>query len=160
MLFLNSRARNPTATGLSMQDRSFPQKMGHSCIILGCLSIVTGLVLIVIGVISEVKKTIFVGVGIISLGGGFFLTTLVCFYGKLDICYNNWAYRSRVLPTNTNRPNPPTTTDAERKPSQTEIAKRTESQAPTTIVSDAEIQKIVLSSLTPIHANKTCSDGS
>ena len=58
MLFLNSRARNPTATGLSMQDRSFPQKMGHSCIILGCLSIVTGLVLIVIGVISEVKKTI------------------------------------------------------------------------------------------------------
>lgn len=167
MLFLNSGTRNPTVTGVSMRDRSVPQKMGQSCIIFGCLSIVIGLILIVIGIISEVKKTIFIGIGIISLGVGFFLTTIVCFYGKLDIYYNNWAYRSRVLPTNNNVNNnnkrhEPVAVDTERRPSRTEVVnsipKRTsivpiESQSPITIISDAEIHKIVISSSTPIRTD-------
>ena len=58
------------------------------------------MILIVFGVILERANTKLIGVGIISLGVGLFLLTLVCFYAKLDICYNNWAYRTRVLPMN------------------------------------------------------------
>ena len=56
--------------------------------------------LIVFGVILERVNTKLIGIGIICLGLGFVLMTLVCFYAKLFICYNNWAYRTRVLPMN------------------------------------------------------------
>lgn len=106
MLFFNSRARNgpmPTAGGA---DRSYTQKMGHSCIIIGCICLVSGLIVIVIGVISDIRQTTYIGIGVVGLAIGFFLTTLVCFYGKLDICYNNWAYRSRVVPISIETPRP------------------------------------------------------
>ena len=104
MLFLNSRARNVTISGMSLHDRSCPHKRGHSLIIGGCLAVMTGLILIVVGAVSDIKNTTFIGVGIISLGVGFFLMTLVCFYAKLDTCYNNWAYRTRVIPVKTETP--------------------------------------------------------
>jgi hypothetical protein len=127
--------------------------VGQSCIIFGCLSIITGLILIVVGIISEVKKTTFVGIGIISLGGGLFLTTLVCFYGKLNICYNNWAYRSRVLPVNPETPHPTpagvaaispftkSTTATQNQHSTIPL----DTQSPITVVSEADIHKLVIS---------------
>jgi hypothetical protein len=126
--------------------------MGHSFIICGCLSIVTGLILIVIGAISEVKKTTFIGIGIISLGVGFFLTTFVCLYGKLDICYNNWAYRSRVLPLNIQTPRPTPIGGVSNSPfvestvttqKRQSIASK-EIQAPITVISDVEIHNVVI----------------
>jgi hypothetical protein len=97
MLFFSGRTRNSLIT---VDDRSFTHKLGHSCAILGCLLAVTGLVVIVVGAISETKTTTFIGIGIISLGAGLLLTMLIGFYAKLDICYNNWIYRSRVIPVN------------------------------------------------------------
>lgn len=104
MLFLNGRTRNPTISGVGLHNQNYTQKVGHSCIVGGCISIVTGIILIVVGVISEEKKTTYIGAGIIGLGVGCFLVTLVCFYAKLDICYNNWAYRARVLPASNGTP--------------------------------------------------------
>ncbi|CAF1194111.1 unnamed protein product [Adineta steineri] len=83
-----------------MRDQPVTHKIGHSCIITSCLSLIIGLVLIVTGVISETKKTTFIGIGIITLGVGFFLTTIVCFYAKLKICYRNWAYGPPISPLN------------------------------------------------------------
>lgn len=166
MLFLGGRTRNLAVSGGSMQDRSIPQKMGHSCILCGCLSIVTGLILIIVGIISELKKTTFIGVGVITLGVGFFLTTFVCFYGKLDICYNNWAYRSRVLPSNAEAAQA-TPADAARKPTVVKLPELTEkegsigriaSQTPITIVSEAEIRKVVISPAVQLAISTTNAD--
>ena len=107
MLFFNSRARNGPMPTTAAADQTYTQKMGHSCIIFGCICLVSGLIVIVIGVISDTRKTTYIGIGIISLAVGFFLLTLVCFYGKLDVCYNNWAYRTRVVPINIETPRPP-----------------------------------------------------
>lgn len=152
MLFLNGRTRNPAVSGMSMRDRSYTHKMGHSFIVGSCLSIVIGLILVIIGVISEIKKTTFIGVGIISLGVGCFITTLVCLYGKLDICYNNWAYRSRVLPINPETPrstpiggmsnSPFAELSATAQKQQSPAAKET--QAPVTAISDVEIRKVII----------------
>ena len=107
MLFFNSRARNGPMTTTAGGDQSYTQKMGHSCIIFGCICLVSGLIVIVIGVISDTRKTTYIGIGIISVAVGFFLLTIVCFYAKLDTCYNNWAYGSRVVPINIETPRPP-----------------------------------------------------
>lgn len=152
MLFLSSRPPNGTTVGGSMNDRPYTQKMGHSFIICGCLSIIIGLILIVLGVISEIKKTTFIGIGILSLGVGFFLMTLVCLYGKLDICYNNWIYRSRVIPINPQVPQIATRDLDGRTHSPVQIQKRSSlipacSPAPLTVVSDMEINKFVPSSV-------------
>jgi hypothetical protein len=148
MLFLSSRVRNTAVSGVIMRDQSYTNKMGHSFIICGCLLAITGLILIVVGAISEVKKTtIFIGIGVISLGIGFFLTTLVFFYGKLDICYNNWAYRSRVLPTNIETPRPIPTIGVLNSPlvdSSATIQKQIETPAPITAMSGLEIHKVVI----------------
>lgn len=144
MLFLNSRTRNHAVSGVSMHDQSYTSKMGHSFIICGCLSIVIGLILIVVGVISEVKKTTFIGIGIISLGVGFFLTTLVCLYGKLDICYNNWAYRSRVLPAHPENLRQPPICGPSNSPFADSPAAGKETQPPVTVISDVEIHKVII----------------
>lgn len=159
MLFLNSRPLNGTTASSSMNERSYTQKMGHSFIVCGCLSIIVGLILIVLGVISEMKKTTFIGVGIISLGIGFFLMTLVCLYGKLDICYNNWVYRSRVRPTNPRTLQTTAGGPVEIRHSPRQIQQRSSflpecSPAPVTIISDMDINKISPSSLPPIQAIK------
>jgi len=80
-------------------DRSYTNRIGHSCIIAACLWIIIGLILIVIGVISETEKPTFFSIGTISLGVGFFLTILVCFYTELNKCYHNWAYGSHITPS-------------------------------------------------------------
>jgi hypothetical protein len=126
--------------------------MGHSFIICGCLSIITGLILIVVGVISEVKKMTFIGIGIISLGVGFFLITLVCLYGKLDTCYNNWAYRSRVLPINLETPRPAPIGGVSNSPYVESSAPAQKQESilpkeigpPITVISDADIHKVVI----------------
>jgi hypothetical protein len=91
-----------------MHDRTYTNKIGHSFIICSCLSIITGLVIIIFGVISNVKKTTFIGIGVLSVGVGFIFITLLCFYAKLHICYNNWAYRSRIVPNTIETPHPAT----------------------------------------------------
>lgn len=153
MLFLNSRVRNTAISGVIMRDQSYTHKMGHSFIISGCLLVITGLILIVIGAISEVKKTtIFIGIGVISFGIGFFLITLVCFYGKLDICYNNWAYRSRVSPTNIETPRPVPTVgvlnspliDSSATTQKQQFTAPIEIPAPITAISSLEIHKVVI----------------
>ncbi|CAF0976034.1 unnamed protein product [Adineta steineri] len=151
MLFLGGRTRNITTSGRGLHDESHTQKVGHSCIIGGCLSVTTGLILIIIGVISEVRNTTFIGVGVISLGVGFFLTTLVCFYAKLDICYNNWAYRTRITPAHIETPQPAPAgaiTTSPFVPSVLTTEKQQtlmpdENPSPTTVVSHAEIHKIL-----------------
>jgi hypothetical protein len=148
MLFLNTGVRHTAISGMGMRNQSYTNKMGHSFIICGCLSLIIGLILIVIGVISEVKKTTFIGIGVISTGIGFFLTTLVCFYGKLDTCYNNWAYRSRVLPLNheTRRPTPTDAISNYRFVQSPAAASKRQSiliPAPFTVTSDIEIHKII-----------------
>jgi hypothetical protein len=151
MLFLNSRTRNITISGIGLHRRSHTHKAGQLFITGGCLSIVTGLILIAVGVISDVKRTTFVGVGIICLGLAFF-TILVCFYAKLDTCYNNWAYRSRVIPVNTDTSQPTPTgvvipshfasSSAMTQKRQTTMPLNTAS--PTTVVSGADIHKLVI----------------
>ena len=148
---------------MSMHDRSATHKVGHTCIIFGCLSVITGLILIVVGIISRVHNTTFVGIGIISLGGGLFITTLVCFYGKLDIYYNNWAYRSRVLPVNpeTPRPTPPgvaaispfakSTTATEKQQSTIPL----DTQSPITVASEIDIHKLVIAQSININTTTT-----
>jgi hypothetical protein len=96
MFFFNGRIRTAHIVPVITRDRPSTYKVGHSCIIAGCLSIIIGLILILIGLISETEKTTFFGIGSISLGLGLFLTTLVCFYTQLNICYHNWAYGSHV----------------------------------------------------------------
>ena len=145
MLFLNSRTVNGAPVSLGMSHRSYTQKMGHSFIICGCFSMITGLILIVLGMISEIKKTTFIGIGVISLGVGFFLMTVVCLYGKLDICYNNWVYRTRVKPNN---PEPSQTAPPGVIPhAHTVIPKQTSlvcpaSPGPTTVISEVEINTV------------------
>jgi hypothetical protein len=135
-----------------MHDRSYTHKIGHSCIILGCLCIVIGLILIVIGVTSDIKNTTFVGIGVLSLGVGLFLSTLGCFYGKLNICYNNWAYRSRVLPANLETPRPVPIGDVQISPfapsppaaQKQQSAVPLDTQSPITLISEADIHKLVI----------------
>jgi hypothetical protein len=136
-----------------MNDRPYTHKIGNTCIICGCLSIITGLILIVIGITSQARRTIFIGIGIIILGAAFFLTTLVCVYGKLNIHYNNWAYRSRVLPTNveTPRPVPPDIVSCSSfiEPSagspRRQLSVPLEIQRPIAVISDVEIHRVVTS---------------
>ncbi|CAF3569715.1 unnamed protein product [Rotaria socialis] len=104
LFFSNARIHNPHIIPIVVSDRSHTHKLGHSCIIVGCLSIIIGLSLIIRGVISETKKATLIGIGIISLGVGLFTTILVCFYGKLNIYYHNWAYGQRVVPLNIETP--------------------------------------------------------
>jgi hypothetical protein len=99
MFFFNGRIRNAHIVPMITQDRTYTHKIGHSFVIISCLSIVIGLLLIVIGNISETQKSKFFGIGIITLSLGFFLITLICFYSKLAICYYNWAYGSHVTPS-------------------------------------------------------------
>ncbi len=96
MFFFNGRIRNPNIVPIITQKRTYTHKVGQWGIIATCLSIVIGLILIIIGVISETKKTRFFGIGIIILGVGFSFTTFVCFYAKLNICYRNWAYGPHI----------------------------------------------------------------
>ncbi|CAF2092748.1 unnamed protein product [Rotaria magnacalcarata] len=98
--FSNGRMHNPHIIPIVVSDRSHAHKLGHSRIIAGCLSIIIGLSFIIRGVTSETKKATLIGIGIISLGVGFFTTISVCFYGKLNICYHNWAYGQSVVPLN------------------------------------------------------------
>ncbi len=152
MLFLNSGARNVTIAGIITHDRPYTHKMGHSFIVCSCLSIIIGLILIIVGVSSAASKTTFVGIGIISLGVGLFLTTFVCLYGKLDRCYNNWAYRSRVLPVNLETPRPIPLSTVSHSPfieSPAAISKLQSlglrhSPEPLTTISDVEIPKFVI----------------
>ncbi|CAF1299668.1 unnamed protein product [Adineta ricciae] len=151
MLFLNGRARNAAVSGFGLHSQNYTQKVGHSCIVGGCLSIVTGLILIVVGVISEVKKTTYIGAGVIGLGVGCFLVTLVCFYAKLDICYNNWAYRARVLPASSGTPqaNPPSTTARSPLAAEEKLpsAITPDMPAPLTTISDVEVHKFPTDSI-------------
>ena len=147
MLFLNSGARSHVVSGIIMRDQSYTNKMGQSLLICGCLLIVTGLILIVIGVSSTTSLTMYVGIGIIGTGVGFFLTALVCLYGKLDICYNNWAYRTRVLPTNleTSAAPPPLNTISRLSFAESaSVLQKRISAAPVTMISDIEVPKIVI----------------
>ena len=153
MLFLGSRTRN-TVSGMGLRDRSYTQQVGHSFIICGCLSIVIGLILIIIGAISGEKKTTFIGIGIISLGVGFFLTALVFFCAKLDMCYNNWAYRARVIPINPETPQPLSIGGATASvfgPSSITMQKQQMSMLssaipPITVISDVDIHKTAVTS--------------
>ncbi|UJR36573.1 hypothetical protein I4U23_029292 [Adineta vaga] len=141
------RTRNPAISGVGLHNQNYTHKVGHSCIVCGCLSIVIGLILIIVGVISEIKKTTFIGAGVIGLGVGCFLMTLVCFYAKLDICYNNWAYRSRVLPANSEIPQSAPPGIKTRSPfvkiekQQTSTSPKT--LVPSTVASEIEVHKIV-----------------
>jgi hypothetical protein len=129
--------------------------MGHSFIICGCLSIITGIILIVIGVSSATSRTMYVGIGIITLGVGFFLTTLVCLYGKLDICYNNWAYRARVLPVNLETPQPAPVNTVSHSPfiESPVVLEKHPSPAQVTVVSEIEINKVVIGPTIQIGTN-------
>ena len=151
MLFLNGRARNAAVSGFGLHSPNYTQKVGHSCIVGGCLSIVTGLILIVVGVISEKKKTTYIGAGVIGLSVGCFLVTLVCFYAKLDICYNNWAYRARVLPANSGTPQaiPPSTAVRSPLAAKEKVASTIthDMPAPLTTVSDVEVHKFATDSI-------------
>jgi hypothetical protein len=82
----------------------------------------------------------YVGISIISLGVGFFLTTCVCLYGKLDICYNNWVYGSRILPVNleTPQPAPLTTISHSLFVESPAIPQKRQSPTPVTVISDVE----------------------
>ncbi|CAM4925507.1 unnamed protein product [Rotaria socialis] len=80
LFFSNARIHNPHIIPIVVSDRSHTHKLGHSCIIVGCLSIIIG------------------------LSVGLFTTILVCFYGKLNIYYHNWAYGQRVVPLNIETP--------------------------------------------------------
>jgi FtsH-binding integral membrane protein len=92
MFFFNGRIRNTHIVPGITRDRPYTHKVGHSCTIVGCLSVVIGLIFIIISIISETKKTKFISIGIISLSVGFILTILVSFYTKFNTCYHNWAY--------------------------------------------------------------------
>ena len=152
MLFLNSRRHTTAISGRRLHDRSYTQKVGHTCIIFGCLSIITGLIVIIIGVISETNRTTYIGISIVILGVVLFLITLICFYAKLNICYNNWAYRSRVLPTNNiETPQPASATvitlsSFVGSPAMTQKSQfiiPLEPPTPLTIVSEVEIHKVI-----------------
>ncbi|CAF0913132.1 unnamed protein product [Rotaria sordida] len=98
MLFLNGRTRNPMMPPMNMRNGLYTYKLTNFFVICGSLVIVIGLILIVIGVIYEVNSTKFIGIGLICFGIFCFLMKIICLYGKLDICYNNWIYRTRVAP--------------------------------------------------------------
>ncbi|CAF0809929.1 unnamed protein product [Rotaria sp. Silwood1] len=108
MLFLNGRTRHTGISPMNVRNGSYTHKLSHLSVIGGSLSIVTGLILIVVGVIYEVQSTKFIGIGLISFGVLCLLMKIIHFYGKLDICYNNWIYRTRVVPINheTSQPKP------------------------------------------------------
>ena len=129
--------------------------MGHSFIVCGCISIIIGLILIVVGVSSATSRTMYIGIGIISLGVGFFLMTFVCLYGKLDICYNNWAYRSRVLPVNLETPQPAPVNTVTHSPfvGSPAVLEKRPSHVLTTGVSDIEINKVVIAPTIQIGTN-------
>ncbi|CAF2770498.1 unnamed protein product [Rotaria sp. Silwood2] len=152
MFFFNGRIRNPNIIPIVVSDRSYTHKVGHSCIIAGCLSIIIGLSLIITGLISETKKTTLIGIGVISLGVGFFITTLVCFYGKLNICYHNWAYGQNVAPLNIQTPQQATASAISMGP-YTESLSVTQkiqsripfaSSTPMTMLSDLEINNVII----------------
>ena len=100
MFFFNGRVRNAHVAPIIMRDQPHIDKIGHSYIITSCLSIIIGLVLIFSGVTFETQKTILISCGIITLGIGFVLTTLICFYAQLKLCYDNWAYGSHIATYN------------------------------------------------------------
>ena len=97
MFFFNGRIRNAHIAPMILRDRPYTNKLGHGCIITGCLVIIFGLTFIITGVISETKKNTFFGIGIMTLSIGFCFTVIVCFYTKLNICYRNWAYGPHIL---------------------------------------------------------------
>ena len=100
MFFFHSRPLNGSVPFIAVHGQAYTNNLGHTCLVVSCLAVIAGMTLIVFGVILERVNTKLIGIGIISLGLGFVLMTLVCFYAKLFIWYNNWAYRTRVLPMN------------------------------------------------------------
>ncbi|CAF2399248.1 unnamed protein product [Rotaria sp. Silwood2] len=135
----------------NVRGGSYTYKLSHLCIICGSLAIVIGLILIVVGVIYEVENTKFIGIGLISFGVLCFLFKIIYFYGKLDICYNNWIYRTRVVPINhgTSQPRPagalstsprPKTPGTTQKPS---YIIPPEPPTRKTVISDIEIHNVL-----------------
>ena len=104
MFFTNTALRHTHVSPLGLDHQPSTHRVGSSCVILGCLSTIFGLILIGAGMISETEKTVYFGIGIINLGVGIFLTSFVCFYTKLCVCYNNWAYRPRETPVQDEAP--------------------------------------------------------
>lgn len=168
MLFFNSRARNGPMPTSASDDQSFTQKMGHSFIIFGSICLVSGLIVIVIGVISDARKTTYIGIGILSLAVALFILTLVCFYAKLDICYNNWAYRSRVVPINIETPRPASDGNIRNaSPSASPLAHVVKRQpsisvavsTPFTTVSEIDANKIIVPPSNVLTVNLTYPNG-
>jgi hypothetical protein len=106
MLFSNNRIRNTHISTVPLHGPTYRHKLGYSYIISGCLFIIAGLIFIVTSAIYETRKTAFTGIGIISLGVGFFLMTLFCFHGELNNFYNTWTYRSHLFPFHLATPQP------------------------------------------------------
>ncbi|CAF1513335.1 unnamed protein product [Rotaria magnacalcarata] len=106
MLFLNSRARNIMVAPMNSRGVSYTNKFFQPWLTFGSILLVIGAILIVVGVMYEVKNTKYIGIGFIGLGAVCFLSKMVHYYGKLDICYNNWIYRRHVTPMHNEAPQP------------------------------------------------------
>lgn len=164
--FSNGRLHNPHIIPVVVSDRSYTHKVGHSCIIAGCLSIIIGLALIFTGLFSETKRTTLIGIGVISAGVGFFITTLVCFSGKLNICYHNWAYGQNVVPLNMESPREGRHRGISMGPfseslSVTQKIQSTipiSSSSPITLLSDLEINKVFIARSIKIDKKTISSD--
>lgn len=166
MFFFNGRIRNPHIIPIVVGQQAYSTTVSNSFIIAGCLSIIIGLALIITGGISETKKTTFIGIGIISLGVGFFITTMVCFYSKLDICYHNWAYGQNVVPLNTETPPPVTASNISMAPFAESVSVTQKIQStmpmsatvPMTMTSDLEINNVFIARSIKIDNTKINQD--
>ncbi|CAF0988092.1 unnamed protein product [Didymodactylos carnosus] len=97
MLFASGRSRGVTAMGLA--DRTMFQTIGRCFVIIGCITVIVGIILIIISVVSEKKETLYIGISIIGVGSICFIFMIIFIYCKLDVCWNNWTYRTRVVHT-------------------------------------------------------------
>ncbi|CAF3411484.1 unnamed protein product [Rotaria socialis] len=154
MLFLNSRARNMMVAPMHSRGVSYTNKFFQPWLTFGSILLVTGTILIVVGVLNEVKTTKYIGICFIGFGAVCFLSKIVHYYGKLDICYNNWIYRSHVTPVHNDAPQPkppniisiPAYTKSSDMAHTTAFSASAAASTCRTIISSIEIHKVVVES--------------